>query len=277
MRFLTDPAMPLLRRSPGAGDQDPKPSSDGAGNRRKSALHVRGLSKRYGNLQALKAVGLQLNRGEFVALLGPNGAGKTTLFNILTGLVPPDEGAVRILGHSLRERPHVQQANIGIIFQQLTIDLDMTVMQNLQFHARLHGVPRKQRETRILDALATIGLAGEEQRLVRNLSGGNRRRAELARALLHEPKLLLMDEPTAGLDPASRRDLLSRVHALSKEQDCGVLWSTQLVDEVESADKIIILDRGAISAVMPPRELCEVTRKATLNEAFLALTGDARI
>jgi ABC-2 type transport system ATP-binding protein len=185
-------------------------------------LRVRGLIKRYGKLRAVDALDIDIAAGEFVALLGPNGAGRTTLFQMLTGLFTPDAGTATIAGHDIRRDTTAALAAIGVVFQQPTIDLEMSVARNLRFHAKLHGLARPVREARILDALTTMNLSEQSRQRVRTLSGGNRRRVELARALLHEPRLLLMDEASVGLDPASRRDLLGRVEGLRRERGLAV-------------------------------------------------------
>jgi ABC-2 type transport system ATP-binding protein len=234
---------------------------------------VEGASKSYGRLCALADVGLRLDRGEFVVLLGPNGAGKTTLFQILAGLFLPDRGRIAIDGVDLRRGLVAALARLGIVFQQPALDLDLTVQANLRFHARLHGLARRRATARIGAELGRLGLAGEAGRPCRELSGGTRRKVELARALLHEPPLLLMDEPTVGLDPASRRALLADVPALCRERGLGVLWATHLTDEAERADRILVLHRGRVLSDGTAGELLAKTGRATVADAFLELTG----
>ncbi|MES1925970.1 ABC transporter ATP-binding protein [Salinisphaera sp. T31B1] len=238
------------------------------------ALSVDRVSKSYGSLKALDELSLTVPRGEFVALLGPNGAGKSTLFQLLTGLFVPDTGEIEVAGHDMRRDARAALAKLGVVFQQPTLDLDLSVIANLRFHARLHGMGRSAR-TRIDDELARIGQAERARDPARALSGGNRRKIELARALLHEPSLLLMDEPTVGLDPGSRELLLDYVHQLCRERGMGVLWATHLVDEAERAHRVIVLHKGRRIAVDTPRALCEQTDTTSLGEAFLALTGEA--
>jgi ABC-2 type transport system ATP-binding protein len=239
---------------------------------REPVLIVEDVVKRYGTVTALDRVSLSVAGGQFVALLGLNGAGKTTLFQLLSGLFIADGGSIRIHGHDIRRNPVPALAGIGIVFQQPTLDLDLTVRANLRFHAGLHGIPRALQESRIDSAIARLGLGEMARRKARELSGGNRRRVELARALLHEPPLVLMDEPTVGLDPATRRDLLQHVLRLKAEHGIGVLWATHLIDEAESVDWVIILHRGKVLRVGTPRALVEEAGTPSLAEAFMALT-----
>ena len=236
-------------------------------------LEIDRVSKRYGKLTALDGVSLAVAAGEFVALLGPNGAGKTTLFQILSGLFVPDGGTVRINGRDIGQDAVPALASLGIVFQLPTLDLDLTVRGNLRFHARLHGLSRRTTTERIAVELERLGLADSLAAAARTLSGGNRRRVELARALLHRPTILLMDEPTVGLDPASRRDLSIHVRRLCVEQRLGVLWATHLVDEVEQADRVVVLDRGRVLRDGTPGDLVEATGAGSLAAAFLTLTS----
>ncbi len=235
-------------------------------------LAVEGVEKRYGAVTALDRVSLAVAAGEFVALLGLNGAGKTTLFQLLSGLFVADAGTIHIHGHDIRRDPVPALAGLGIVFQQPTLDLDLSVRANLRFHAGLHGLPRREQEARIAAAMARFDLGELAGRKARELSGGNRRRVELARALLHEPRLVLMDEPTVGLDPATRRDLLKHVLDLKAERGIGVLWATHLIDEAESADRVVILHRGKVLRMGTPRDLAAETGAPNLAEAFMALT-----
>jgi len=241
-------------------------------------LQVEDARKSYGSVKALDGVTLALGAGEFVALLGPNGAGKSTLFQLLTGLFVPDGGRIAIEGLDIRRHLVGALARLGVVFQQTTLDLDLTVAANLRFHARLHGLDHRRAAARIGEELERVGLAGEGDHLCRTLSGGNRRKVELARALVHEPKVLIMDEPTVGLDPASRRSLLEHVRTLCREREIGVLWATHLVDEAEAATRVLVLHRGRLVAEGRPAELVGKTGQATLANAFIELTtkGAAR-
>ncbi|OPF64159.1 ABC transporter ATP-binding protein [Hydrogenophaga sp. H7] len=211
-----------------------------------SVLQAEGLHKAYNGKPALKGVSLSLQAGEMVALLGPNGAGKSTLLQLLTGLFTPDQGTITVLGHDMRQQPARALAGLGVVFQQSALDLDLTVMANLLFHTDLHGIPRKTARERIDAQLAAIGLQDQAKAVVRSLSGGTRRKVELVRALLHRPRLLLMDEATVGLDPASRQQLLDTVRGLCRDQGLAVLWATHLIEEVKTADRLLLLHQGTV-------------------------------
>jgi len=237
------------------------------------ALLLDRVVKTYGAIRAVDGVSLEAAAGEFIALLGPNGAGKTTLFQLLSGLFVPDSGRIDIMGHDMRRDPVPALAKLGIVFQQPTLDLELTVTGNLLFHAGLHGMPRALAKARIERELARLGLADRAHDKAVKLSGGNRRRVELARALLHQPRVLLMDEPTVGLDPASRSELLKLILSLRAERSVAVLWATHLCDEVPNADRVIVLNRGKVLADTTPAGLVANAGAATIEQAFLAMTG----
>lgn len=234
-------------------------------------LDVEGLSKSYGTLKALDAVSFQVRRGAVVALLGNNGAGKTTLFQLLTGLFVPDAGRIAVFGLDMRSRPEAALARLGIVFQQPALDLDLSARQNLMFHARLHGLSRAEVREAVEAALAQFGLAEVAERPTRELSGGTRRKVELARALTTSPDLLLLDEPSTGLDTQSRHDLTKDVLALARRQGIAVLWATHIVSDIAEADDVIVLSRGRIVAQGSPMQLLAQTGAHALEQAFLAL------
>ena len=238
-------------------------------------LKISGLTKRYGTRTALAALDLELPAGQWVALLGPNGAGKSTLFQVLTGLFVADEGEVLVDGLSLRSKATQALRHIGVVFQQMSLDLDLSVERNLRFHADLHGLPRAVAAARLLAGTRALGLAGELARPVRELSGGNRRKVELVRALLHRPKLLLMDEPTVGLDPQSRRDLMGAIRADIAAHGTTVLWATHLVAEAEAADRVLVLHQGRLRADGSPAAVAAALGGPTLEEAFIRATAPA--
>jgi ABC-2 type transport system ATP-binding protein len=237
------------------------------------ALLLDGVVKSYGAVRAVDGVSLRASPGEFIALLGPNGAGKTTLFQLLSGLFVPDAGRIEIMGHDMRRDPVPALGLLGIVFQQPTLDLELSVTGNLLFHAGLHGIPRAVAKARIARELARLGLAERAHDKAAQLSGGNRRRVELARALLHEPRVLLMDEATVGLDPGSRSDLLKLMLSLRAERSVAVLWATHLCDEVPDADRVVVLHRGKVLADTTPAQLMAKAGAATIEQAFLAMTG----
>jgi ABC-2 type transport system ATP-binding protein len=237
------------------------------------ALSCHQVSKSFGRVQALAAVSLQVAPGELVALLGPNGAGKSTLFQILTGLFVADSGDVEVLGADMARNPVAALAQLGVVFQQMALDLNLSVRANLRFHADLHGLPRRESSARIASLLAHFGLLDIAETATRSLSGGNRRKVELLRALLHEPRLLLMDEATVGLDPASRTQLLDEVLRLVSTRSLGVLWATHLVSEAERAHRIVVLDKGCVRFDGSAAQLCREQNQTGLEAAFLQLTG----
>src|SRR5579863_5711342 len=238
-----------------------------------AALVLDKVVKTYGPIRAVDGVSFSAAPGDFIALLGPNGAGKTTLFQLLSGLFVPDSGRIEIMGQDMLRNPVPALAMLGIVFQQPTLDLELTVTGNLLFHAGLHGLPRDIAKPRIEKELARLGLADRAHDKVSQLSGGNRRRVELARALLHEPRVLLMDEATVGLDPASRSDLIKLILAMRRERSVAVLWATHLCDEVPDADRVVVLHRGKVLADTTPAQFVAKAGTATIEQAFLAMTG----
>ena len=237
------------------------------------ALQIDNVVKSYGPVRALDGVRFNVRVGEFVALLGPNGAGKSTLFQLLSGLFLPDSGKIEVMGHDMSRDPVPALAQLGIVFQQPTLDLELTVTANLMFHAGLHGMPRAAAQARIDGELARLALDDRAHDKAIKLSGGNRRRVELARALMHEPRVLLMDEPTVGLDPASRGDLLKLLLSMRSERQVAVLWATHLCDEVSDADRVIVLHRGKVLADTTPANLVAAAGVTTIEQAFLTMTG----
>ncbi|TFL16679.1 ABC transporter ATP-binding protein [Jannaschia formosa] len=234
-------------------------------------LSVEDLTYAYGEKRALDGVSFAAPAGRFTALLGPNGAGKSTLFALLAGLLRPGSGRVAVAGHDMARASRAALAGMGIVFQQPTLDLDLSVRQNLGYFAALRGLAGREARTRIdaaLDRLEMRERAGEK---VRALNGGHRRRTEIARALLHHPSVLLLDEPTVGLDAASRAAITAHVHDLARE-GLAVLWATHLTDEVGAADHLVVLHRGEKLA---DGGVAEVTRGAPLSDWFLAATGKA--
>ena len=204
-------------------------------------LNAEGLHKSYGGKPALLGVDLQVFAGEMVVLLGPNGAGKSTLLQVLIGLFSPDQGQVQVAGFNMQSHASRALSKLGVVFQQSALDLDLSVQANLLFHTDLHGIARSDALQRIAEGLGQMGLSDQSAARVRTLSGGTRRKVELIRALLHRPRVLLMDEATVGLDPGSRQQLLQTVRLLTHAQQVSVLWTTHLVEEIREADRLVLL------------------------------------
>jgi ABC-2 type transport system ATP-binding protein len=234
------------------------------------ALAVSDVSHAFGGVKALDAVSLTVEEGGFVALLGVNGAGKTTLFSLATRLYDNVSGRIAVFGDDLRARPGAALAELGVVFQSRALDADLTVGQNLAYHAALHGLDRATGRARAAEVLAAVGLADRMRARVSSLSGGQQRRAEIARALLHRPRLLLLDEPTVGLDVRSRREVVRIVRALAAATGVGVLWATHLLDEIDPADTVVVLHAGRVLAT---GTAAEIAGQQGLAESFLALTG----
>ncbi|WP_372927610.1 ABC transporter ATP-binding protein [Marinobacter sp.] len=236
-------------------------------------IEARNLSFHYGNKPVLKEVSLTLTSGGFHALLGPNGAGKSTLFGLLTRLLALQQGDILMAGQSLKKQPAEAMRQIGVVFQQNALDLDLTVRQNLLYHAALHGLSRKEARLRGDRELERFQLLDRANEPVRKLNGGHRRRVEIARALLHEPSLLLLDEPTVGLDVASRRGLNDHVRTLCESDGLTVLWATHLIEEVRPEDRVLILHEGKLLADGAGHDICEAEGTRDLAETFHTLTG----
>ncbi|WP_299508078.1 ABC transporter ATP-binding protein [uncultured Roseobacter sp.] len=232
-------------------------------------LRVTDLSFDYGSKKALDCVSLAVPPGRFCALLGPNGAGKSTLVSLLTRLLVAPTGDIHVAGHDLRTAPRKALAELGVVFQQPTLDLNLTVRQNLSYFGALHGLPRSEMPGRIDAALDRLDMRARGDEKARALNGGHRRRMELARALLHEPSVLLLDEPTVGLDAAARAAITDHVHNLAQQGLC-VLWTTHLTDEVRDDDALLVLHRGQI---IDAGVTGDIRGAQTLSDWFLTRTG----
>jgi ABC-2 type transport system ATP-binding protein len=239
------------------------------------AFSVEGLGHRFGQRRALKDVSFAILPGEFTVLLGLNGAGKTTLFSLATRLYAQTEGTIRVFGMDIRQRALDCLRLMGIVFQQPTLDLDLSVEQNLFYHCALHGLSHREAAGRIAAEIDRVGLEEQRRDKVRQLSGGQRRRIEIARALLHRPRLLLLDEPTVGLDISSRQFLLDHVRQLCREEGLAALWATHLIDEVGEGARVVVLHRGEVRAVGGVAELVGDTRAPTMRAAFETLVQEA--
>ncbi|WP_371345580.1 ABC transporter ATP-binding protein [Ancylobacter sp. IITR112] len=239
------------------------------------ALEVRAVSHAFGARKALDDVTLTVPAGSFTALLGPNGAGKTTLFSLVTRLYDNRSGAIHVLGADVRRRPAEALSRLGVVFQARTLDLELSVLDNLLYHATLHGISFGAGRRRALELLAQDGLAERARDKVRNLSGGQMRRVEIVRALMHRPRLLLLDEPTVGLDIASRAAVVALVRALVANEGIGVLWATHIIEEIVPGDRVVVLHRGRVRASGCYEEMLAHAGGEDLSAAFLALVGDA--
>ena len=240
-----------------------------------AALSVEGVSHSYGKRQALRDVSLAVWPSEFVVLLGLNGAGKSTLFSIVTRLYVSKAGAVRIFGRDVVRESGAALADLGVVFQQRTLDLDLTVEQNLLYQAALHGLGGKRARLRGRHLMSRVGLADRADDRARHLSGGQMRRLEIARALMHAPRLILLDEPTAGLDIKARAGVQALVRELVASDRVAVLWTTHLVDEVRPEDRVIVLHKGRVLASATAAAISERAGAASIGEAFSKMTGAA--
>ena len=237
-----------------------------------SALTIETLNHNFGHLRALDNVKLTLKEGDYSILLGLNGAGKTTLFSLITRLYDNQTGLIDIFSHNVKKNPTKALANIGVVFQQPTVDLDLTVEQNLQYHASLHGMRRKLALDNALIELKRQKMENILKKKVRELSGGQRRRVEIVRALMHNPKLLLLDEPTVGVDIESRKLIVKHVKSLCKEKKLAVLWATHLIDEVDIEGNLIIMHKGKVLAHDSVKNVLKITKTKNVSNAFDHLT-----
>lgn len=239
------------------------------------ALSAAGIGHSYGARQALSDVSFSVAPGTFTALLGLNGAGKSTLFALITRLFGIQTGRISVFGHDISDAPSEALRLLGVVFQPRTLDLDLSVTQNLLYHASLQGIARREARTRSNEELARIGLADRADSKVRDLSGGQMRRVEIARALLHRPRLLLLDEATVGLDVKARADILGYVRKLVADQGISVLWATHLLDEIAETDSLVVLHRGCVLASGNVAELLGEIGAPDLGTGFRRMTEAA--
>jgi ABC-2 type transport system ATP-binding protein len=237
------------------------------------ALSIEGVSHAYGARRALIDVSFSVAPASFTALLGLNGAGKSTLFSLVTRLFGIQSGRIRIFGHDVAADPGEALRLLGVVFQPRTLDLDLSLTQNLLYHAALHGIARRDAAARSADLLGRIGLADRAGSKVRNLSGGQMRRLEIARALLHRPRLLLLDEPTVGLDVKARAEIISHVRQLVAQDGIGVLWATHLFDEIQASDGLVVLHQGKVLAQGGVAQVIADADATDVDSAFRQLTG----
>ena len=239
------------------------------------ALSIDAISHSYGARRALIDVSFTVAPASFTALLGLNGAGKSTLFSLITRLFGVQHGHIGIFGHDIGRTPGEALRLLGVVFQPRTLDLDLSLTQNLLYHAALHGIARREARPRSDELLVRIGLADRARHKVRDLSGGQMRRLEIARALLHRPRLLLLDEATVGLDVKARADIVGHVRQLVIEQGIGVLWATHLFDEITPTDDLVVLHQGRVLAKGPAARVITEAGATDVNAAFARLTTQA--
>lgn len=236
------------------------------------AVDIQNVTHRYGGREALHGVSLQVTRGGVYGLLGPNGSGKTTLFRILTTLMPPSEGRAAVFGLDTVQESAAVRRRLGVVFQEEALDEKLTVRENLRFQGALYGLHGTDRETRMSSLLQRLDVADRMGDMVADLSGGLRRRVDLARGLLHRPDLLLLDEPTTGLDPGARRAFWTAIDRLRETEGTTLLLATHLMDEAERCDRVGILSDGALVADGTPAAL-----KAELGDETIWLETDAPV
>jgi ABC-2 type transport system ATP-binding protein len=241
-----------------------------------SMIRVQQLTKKFGDFTAVDHISFEVARGEIFAFLGPNGAGKTTTIKMLTTLLPPTTGTLEIDGLDPAKEQHEVRKRFGIVFQDPSLDQDLTALENMDLHGALYHVPRKVRRERSELLMKMFELWDRKDSLVKQFSGGMKRRLEIARGFLHTPKILFLDEPTLGLDPQSRNQLWTHVKYLNQSEGVTVFLTTHYMDEADRvAQRIAVIDHGKIVAIGSPTELKTQTAKESLEDAFLALTGTA--
>lgn len=243
--------------------------------RAKPALSVRSLTHAYSGRPALTDVSFDVAPATFTALLGLNGAGKSTLFALITRLFAIQSGRIGVFGHDISRNPGDALRALGVVFQPRTLDLELSVTQNLLYHAALQGIPRREARLRSSEVLDHIGLGDRANSKVRALSGGQMRRVEIARALLHRPQLLLLDEATVGLDVQARADIIKHVRMLVAAQSLGVLWATHLLDEVSSQDHLVVLHQGRMLAQGSVPLVLNECGASNLDTGFRSITATA--
>lgn len=237
-------------------------------------IRVDNLNKTFGEVKAVQNVSFAVDKGEIFAFLGPNGAGKTTTIKMLTTLLTPTSGRIEIDGLDPTTHQNEARKRFGIVFQDPSLDNELTAYENMDLHGLLYGVPKKVRETRIEELMKTFELWERRTSLVKQFSGGMKRRLEIARGFLHTPKILFLDEPTLGLDPQSRNQLWSHIKKLNEAEQVTVFLTTHYMDEAEKvASRIAIIDHGTLVAQGTTNELKAQTNTDSLEGAFLALTG----
>jgi len=240
----------------------------------KLAIDLEHVTKRFGDFTAVDDVTFQVKKGELFALLGPNGAGKSTTIKMLTTLLKPTDGMLTLAGHDVTKAQDAARKAFGIVFQDPSLDIEMTAYENMELHAALYGVRGSETKKRIQTLMELVELWDRKDTLVKNFSGGMKRRLEIARGLLHHPHVLFLDEPTLGLDTQTRNLLWDYVKRLSQEEGMTVFFTTHYLEEAEAvADRIAIIDHGKLVALGTSKQLAKQTNTTSLEEAYLELTG----
>ncbi len=238
------------------------------------SIVVTHLSRRFGKIIAVDDISFSVPQGSVFAFLGPNGAGKSTSIKMFTSLIKPTSGHISIEGISVTEHPHLARKQFGIVFQDQSSDDELTAYENLEFHAVLYGVPKHLRHKRIIAALEIVDLLERKDDFVKTYSGGMKRRMEIARSLVHKPKILFLDEPTTGLDPQTRNAIWEHIRQLNKVDKMTIFLTTHYMPEAEEiADIVAIIDHGKIIAQGSVATLKKKAKAKTLEEAFLFFTG----
>ncbi len=238
-------------------------------------IDVKNLVKKFGDFTAVDGVSFSVEKGEIFGFLGPNGAGKSTTIKILTTLLHQKEGTITVDGHDTLSDSDAVRHSFGIVFQDPSLDDDLTARENMEFHGVLYGLPKKIRRTRTDELLKFVDLFDRKDSLVKEFSGGMKRRLEIARGLLHHPKIIFLDEPTLGLDPQTRNHMWSYLKKLNAEEGITVFFTTHYMEEADkAAGRIAIIDHGKIIAMGSGNELKQQTATGSLEEAFLKLTGE---
>ncbi len=237
-------------------------------------INVSGLIKDYGSIRAVDNVSFDVPKGSVFAFLGPNGAGKTTLIKMLTTILRPTGGTMRVNGHDPVTDPDDVRRAFGIVFQDPSHDEQLTAYENMDLHGVLYAVPSAERKMKIKELLQFVDLWGRQGDIVKNFSGGMKRRLEIARALLHEPRVLFLDEPTLGLDPQTRHHMWAYIKGLNKDKGVTIFFTTHYMDEAERiAQDVAVIDHGKIVARGAPSEIIKQAGAVSLEDAFIALTG----
>ncbi|MDD4858882.1 MAG: ATP-binding cassette domain-containing protein [Dehalococcoidales bacterium] len=243
-------------------------------NQDNAIITVSGLTRKFNGLIAVDSISFNVSKGEIFAFLGPNGAGKSTTIKMLTTLLEPTAGAITMNGNDPRKNKDAVRKSFGIVFQDPSLDDDLTAIENMQYHAVLYQVPKNVKDKRIEELLKFVELWERRKDLVKTFSGGMKRRLEVARGLLHHPRILFLDEPTLGLDPQTRNHIWSYIKEINQKEQMTVFFTTHYMEEAEKvAHRVAVIDRGKIIAIGSPDELKAQTKTESLEDAFLNLTG----